>query len=143
MEDERMISFFRFEDLRIYEKVLSYIEWVYETTRLFPDEGLMADMGKRYLNAAHNIAVAIAEGSGRNKQQFVGLLKEARASARECIVLGTSAQRLNFITVERADENRELLIEISKMLGALITSLQKGSRRNDNRMNSDEESMDE
>jgi four helix bundle protein len=133
MDDEKATSFFRFEDLRIYDKALAYIEWVYEVTRFFPETGPMSIIGQRYLNAAHNIATSIAEGSGRNKQQFVVLLKDARAAARECIVLGTAAQRLNYLTIEKADENRELLIEISKMLGALITSLQKSGRRNENR----------
>jgi four helix bundle protein len=133
MEDDRLNSFFRFEDLRIYEKVLSYIEWVYGITNLFPEIESTGGMASRFLNAAQNVAVAIAEGSGRNKPQFVQMLKDARGSVRECLVLGTIAYRLNFISEEKKEENREYLIEISKMLGALITSLQKPGRKNESR----------
>jgi len=59
------------------------------------------------------------------------MLKDARGSVRECLVLGTISYRLNFISEEKMEENREMLIEVSKMLGALITSLQKPSRRDD------------
>ncbi len=139
MEEERTTSFFRFEDLRIYDKALAYVEWVYEVTKLFPETGPIAGIASRYLNAAHDIAVSIAEGSGRNKPQFVMLLKDARASARECIVLGTTTARLHYLSEEKLEENRELLIEISKMLGALITSLQKPIKRNGSRNSYDEE----
>jgi four helix bundle protein len=143
MEDEKIASFFRFEDLRVYEKVLNYVEWVHETVRFFPDQGPASDMGQRFMKAAVDIAVAIAEGSGRNKVQFVVLLKNARACARECLVLGTVSSRMNFISAEHNDENRELLIEISKMLGALITSLEKPCRRNDYRNGHDEPNLEE
>ncbi len=139
MEEERVASFFRFEDLRIYDKSLAYVEWVYDVIRFFPEQGPVAEISKRYLDAACNISVSIAEGSGRNKQQFIGLLKEARAAARECVVLGTTACKLNYLTEEKVAENKELLIEISKMLGALITSLQKGSRRSDSRHSDSDE----
>lgn len=131
MEEERINSFFRFEDLRIYEKTLSYVEWVYSITSLFPEIESTGGIASRFMNAAQNVAVSIAEGSGRNKPQFVQMLKDARGSVRECLVLGTIAYRLNFISEEKMEENRDMLIEVSKMLGALITSLQKPSRRND------------
>ncbi len=141
MEEERNVSFFRFEDLRIYEKVLNYVEWVHAVTELFPEMGTNGGMSSRFFNAAQNIAVSIAEGSGRNKPQFVQLLKEARGAVRECLVLGTIAYRLNFISEQKMEENREMLVEISKMLGALITSLQKPSRRNDVRSDYEEENV--
>lgn len=143
MEEERNSSFFRFEDLRIYEKTLIYVEWVYNLTTLFPETGTMGNLANRFLNAAQNVAVSIAEGSGRSKPQFVQMLKDARGSVRECLVLGTIVYRLNFITEEKNEENRELLIEISKMLGALITSLQKPNRRNEPRAEYEEERITE
>jgi four helix bundle protein len=143
MEDEKMTSFFRFEDLRVYDKVLNYVEWVHGTVRFFPDQGPVSDMGQRFMKAAVDIAVAIAEGSGRNKVQFVVLLKNARAAARECLVLGTTSSRLNFISAEQNEENREMLIEISKMLGALITSLEKPGRRHEYRNGYEEQNPED
>lgn len=139
MEDEKMMSFFRFEDLRIYDKVLSYIEFVHNTTMAMPDSGNAAEIARRFFNASQSIAVAIAEGSGRSKPQFVQLLKEARASVRECLVMGTISGRLLFLSEQQVEENREMIMEISKMLGALITSLQKTTRKSEPRHEYEEE----
>lgn len=148
MEDERNYnqenviinnSFFRFEDLRIYEKTLTYIEWVHETIAVFPDNGIAEDIGSRFMNAAQDVSVAIAEGSGRSKPHFVQILKDARGSVRECLVIGTIVYRLGYISEVRMEENRDLLIEVSKMLGALITSLQKSGRKHENRHDYDED----
>ena len=40
MEDQstKNVAFFRFEDLRVYHRSLDYIDWVYSSTGLFPDE---------------------------------------------------------------------------------------------------------
>ena len=59
----------------------------------------------------------------------------------ECLVLGTIAGRLHYLSDDKTEENRELLIEISKMLGALITSLQKYNRKSESRNEYEEERM--
>ncbi len=117
-------SFFRFEDLRIYHKALDFVDWIQETTTYFNDDSkhnLAAPMFK----AAHNIAINIAEGSARNKSQFVYYLKMAKSSVRECVVYTTIAKKQNLITTEAEEEGRRQLMELTKMIGALIASLQK------------------
>ncbi|MFO8053868.1 MAG: four helix bundle protein [Bacteroidales bacterium] len=124
--EERNFSFFRFEDLRLYEKVLTYIEWVNETTRLFPEldnDGLAA----KFRNASQAIAIGIAEGSGRTKSQFIYHLKLSKSSIRECVVLTTIAHRFGYIGDEALEDSRGQLIELSKMMGALISSLQRSN----------------
>jgi four helix bundle protein len=124
--DDRNFSFFRFEDLRLYDKVLNYIDWVYDTTKLFPEldnDGLAV----QFRNAARSIAVNIAEGSGRTKSQFVYHLKLSKSSIRECVVLTTISYRFGYISEETMEESRGQLIELSKMLGALISSLQRNN----------------
>lgn len=127
MEEEKSYNFFRFEDLRLYDKALTYIDWVFHTTKLFPeiDEN---GLSTKFLNSAEKIALSIAEGSGRNKSQFIYHLKIAKTSIRECIVFSTIAKRFDYISQETEEESRNCLIEISKMLGALISSLQRSSR---------------
>ncbi|MCF8299270.1 MAG: four helix bundle protein [Saprospiraceae bacterium] len=127
MEEERTYNFFRFEDLRLYDKSLKYIEWVFQTTKLFPEIEVNG-LATKFLNSAQNIALNIAEGSGRNKSQFIYHLKLAKTSIRECIVFTTIAKRLDYISEETEEQSRYCLIEISKMLGALISSLQRSSR---------------
>ena len=131
MEYERPTSmFFRFEDLRIYNKALDYVSWVYSNTQSFTDiekQGLTA----KFIATAQNIAINIAEGSGRNKIQFIIYLKLAKSSIRECIVLTSICQKLGFFSEETVEESRTFLVEMTKMLGALIASLQKSERLHD------------
>ncbi|HHW59115.1 MAG: four helix bundle protein [Bacteroidales bacterium] len=126
MEENRPMNFFRFEDLRIYHKTLDFVSWVYNATKPFPDYAsiLRNDM----VEAAQEITINIAEGSGRNKNQFIYYLKMARSSIRKSVVLITIAQKEGFITDDQHEEAKNLLIEISKMLGALISSLQRNKK---------------
>lgn len=127
---EKPFNLFRFEDLRIYHKAIDYVKWVYANTNDFPEEHKEL-LAKAFVEAATKIAVNIAEGSGRNKSQFIYYLKLAKSSIRECVVLSTLSHQLNLFSIEKEDESRNFLIEISKMLGALISSLQRSKRPDD------------
>lgn len=122
--------FFRFEDLRIYHKALDYVNWVFETTSNMPDSA-QCDLKGHFNRAAQNIAIYIAEGSGRNKTQFIYYLKMAKSSIRECIVLSSMASRLHFLNDQSLEESRNSLIEMTKMVGALIASLQRTVKPNE------------
>jgi len=124
---EKPFNFFRFEDLRIYHKSLDYIKWVYANVAEFPAKN-REEIGAAFVKASTNIAVYIAEGSGRNKSQFIYYLKMAKSSIRECVVLSTIAHQNGFLSNEREEDSRNFLIEISKMVGALISSLQRSTR---------------
>ena len=131
METEKQNNlFFRFEDLRLYHKALDYVSWVYSSTELFPDSeknGISA----KFINASQSIAIYIAEGSARNKSQFIVYLKMAKTSRRECVVLSAICQKLNFLSEMSVEESKTTLIELTKMIGALINSLQRSERRNE------------
>lgn len=79
----------------------------------------------RFLTSAQGIALNIAEGSSRNKSQFVYYLKMAKSSVRECVVLSTVAQSRGFISKQSYEESKNQLMEMTKMIGALIGSLQR------------------
>ena len=137
MENEttKDVTFFRFEDLRIYHKSLNYIDWVYNTTMLFPDEQ-SRDLKSRFIAASQSISLYIAEGSARNKSQFVYYLKMAKSSVRECVVFTSVAEKQNYLTETMIEESRNQLMEMTKMLGALIGSLQRTNgnyHKNNNR----------
>lgn len=119
-------TFFRFEDLRVYHKALNYVEWVHMNTSLFP-ENEMQNLTTKFVNAAQAIALQIAEGSSRNKTQFVYYLKMAKSSIRECVVYTAIAKGLNYISEESFEDSRNHLMELTKMIGALIGSLQRSS----------------
>jgi len=93
MTTEQKTTFFRFDDLRIYHKVLDYID------------------------------------NCRSKTQFVYFLKLGKTALRECIVLTTIARRMDLISEADEEVSRSILIEVSKMNRALITSLQKEHKK--------------
>ena len=49
----------------------------------------------------------------------------AKSSVRECVVLSTIAQSRGFISNEAYDDSKNRLMEMTKMIGALIGSLQR------------------
>jgi four helix bundle protein len=124
-EHERPSTFFRFEDLRIYHKALEYVDWVYVMTKNSKDDPFMRSFFERFLTSANGIALNIAEGSSRNKSQFVYYLKMAKSSVRECVVLSTIASSRAFISARDFDDSKNYLMEMTKMIGALIGSLQR------------------
>ena len=134
-ESTKNVTFFRFEDLRIYHKSLDYIDWVYNATMLFPD-GHSKDLKSRFISASQAISLYIAEGSARNKSQFVYYLKMAKSSVRECVVFTSISEKQNCLTESMIEESRNQLMEMTKMLGALIGSLQRTNgnyHKNNNR----------
>jgi four helix bundle protein len=125
LEHEKPMTFFRFEDLRVYHKALEYIDWVYRTARTAGNDPFGKSFFDRYISSANGIALNIAEGSSRNKSQFVYYLKMAKSSVRECVVISTIGQSRGFLTNDGYNESKNQLMELTKMVGALIGSLQR------------------
>lgn len=125
-KSEKTVTFFRFEDLRVYHKSLDYINWLNDVSILYPtdDKTLLI---RRWNQSARNITFFISEGSSRNKSQFIYYLKMAKSAIRECLVCTTIAFRANNLTEAHEDESRGYLMEMTKMIGALISSLQRAS----------------
>ena len=123
-EQENNFSFFRFEDLRIYAKALDYISWVNGVTSSMPDscKNTVADA---FVKSAQGIALNIAEGSARNKAQFVYYLKMAKSTVRECVVYTEIASRIGVMNDADKEYSRSQLMELTKMIGSLVASLQR------------------
>lgn len=134
---EKIGTFFRFEDLRVYHKSMDYINWLQDVTMLFPGND-QSQFVLRFSDSARNIAFYIAEGSARNKSQFIHFLKLAKSSIRECLIFTTLAHKQNNISDSQEEESRQQLMEMTKMIGALISSLQRanGSSHHTNNNNS-------
>ncbi|MCQ2283275.1 MAG: four helix bundle protein [Bacteroidales bacterium] len=127
-EQENNVSFFRFEDLRIYAKAMDYIVWLYGEFADVPSSNREVDCLKEsFLNAAQEIALHTAEGSSRNKTQFLYYLKMAKSSVRECVVFTEIATRRDLFTKESKEYSRNQLMELTKMIGSLIASLQRSN----------------
>jgi hypothetical protein len=89
---------FNFEDLRVYEMVIEFVDVVYKLTDSFPKE-------EKY----------------RLTAQFNRYLQIAQDSIKECVVCSTIARRQNFIKLEDDKSIRVALSQMAKM----ITNLQK------------------
>lgn len=139
-EQENNVSFFRFEDLRIYAKALDYINWVHSVTPQFP-ESCQVSVGDAFLKSAQSIALNTAEGSARNKAQFIYYLKMAKSSVRECVVYTEIASRMGVMNDSDKEYSRNQLMELTKMIGSLVTSLQRSASRDGEEI--DEKAMDD
>jgi four helix bundle protein len=125
-QEEKTVSFFRFEDLRVYAKATDYATWV--TSNVAGDEKHKSLVGA-FCHSAYDIALNIAEGSSRSKSQFDHYLKISKTAIRECVVYTEVAANLGMFTPEQKEQSRELLMELTRMLGALIISLQRSAER--------------
>ncbi len=128
---EKIGTFFRFEDLRIYHKSMDYINWLQDVTMSFPGND-QSQFVLRFSDSARNIAFYIAEGSARNKSQFIHFLKLAKSSIRECLIFTSLSFKQNNISESQEEESRQQLMEMTKMIGALISSLQRASGTSSN-----------
>ena len=111
---------FSFEDLKVYQKALDFVDLTYSLTAKFPQRELYG-LTSQFNRAAVSIALNTSEGSGNTDAQFHKYLQIADDSLRECVTCSTIAFRRNYITSEENEKTRTLLLEIFKM----IKSLQK------------------
>ncbi|HRT14242.1 MAG TPA: four helix bundle protein [Bacteroidales bacterium] len=125
-EQENPISFFRFEDLRIYAKALDYVQWLYEATSTLQTQQSI-NIAEALIKSAQSIALNVAEGSARNKAQFVYYLKMAKSSIRECVVYTEIASKMSVLNDEAREYSRTQLMELTKMIGSLVASLQRST----------------
>lgn len=128
---EKTPSFFRFEDLRVYDKAIDFNCWLLNN---LPSQ--LSDAQQPFANAfcrsANDIALNIAEGSAQPKSQFDHYLKISKTALRECVVYTHIAKQTGIFTEEQSNQARETLMELTRMLGALIISVTRGHQRREN-----------
>lgn len=125
-EVEKTVSFFRFEDLRVYAKATDYASWV---TKVLEGSEKFGSLVGAFSHSAFDIALNIAEGSSRSKAQFEHCLKVAKTAIRECVVYTELAASVQMFDEECKNKSREFLMELTRMVGALIISLTRGGDR--------------
>jgi four helix bundle protein len=110
---------FDFEDLKVYQKALDFVDSVYKITKKFPKEELYI-LTSQFIRASNSIAQNIAEGYGETRPLFLRYAKIAKGSLRECVVCVTIAFRQKYISDKEKNELRYSLAEVSKMLSGLM-----------------------
>jgi len=120
MDEER----FDFENLKVYQKALEYVDFVYEMTGNFPKTEILS-LTDQFKRASISICLNIAEGSGGNKIEFNRFLKITRRSVRECVAITEVSCRQRFISDKVKQRSRSLCSELSRMINGLIKSLKE------------------
>jgi four helix bundle protein len=122
---------FDFENLKVYQKALEYVDFVYEITKNFPKTEVFS-LIDQFKRASISICLNIVEGSGGSKEEFNRFLKIARRSVRECVAITEISYRQKFIDEKIRQRSRSFCLELSKMINGLINSLKKVSKKTPN-----------
>ena len=113
---------FDFENLKVYQKSLDYVDFIYKITKTFPKHEMFS-LTDQFRRAATSICLNIAEGSGGTKPEFTQYLKISRRSVRECIAISEICYRQSYIDGDIKKQSRMFCTEIAKMLSGLMNSL--------------------
>jgi four helix bundle protein len=117
-----------YKDLEVWQMAVSLAEECYRFTADFPREEIYG-MTAQIRRAAVSIAANIAEGYGRDQtRSFIQFLRIAQGSARELETHLIVAERVRLLGSEAAAVLSEKCERISKMLRALIRSLEARSQ---------------
>ena len=103
---------FNFEELKVYQKALDYVDFVYIICDTFPKAEQYC-LTSQYIRAAHSIVLNIGEGAGDANAQFNSYLQIAQDAIKERVVCATIAMRQKFILFEDDDKTRIMLSEIA------------------------------
>ena len=110
-----------YKELIVWQKAILLVNEVYKFTKTFPEDekfGLVSQMRRSSVSIPSNIA----EGWGRmSKKNYIQFLRTARGSLFELETQIIISVDLNFNSNNEKIES--LIVEISKMLNALIRSL--------------------
>ena len=113
----------KYEDLIVWQKAMDLVAEVYRIAKLLPSEELNA-LSNQMRRAAVSIPSNIAEGQERSTtKDFIKYLFIAKGSKAELETQLLICARLQYLTQSQIETAQDLLVEIGKMLNAMIKSL--------------------
>ena len=123
-ENTKPTNFFKFEGLRIYHKSVDFTNAILSlsNTAQTAAQKLIID---QFLNEAGHISANIIEGAGLSKAEFIEYLQKAKSNIGKCVMICTLALKQSLIDETQENDIRNELMELTKMIGALILSFQK------------------
>ena len=128
-ENTKPINFFKFEGLRIYHKSVDFTNAILTlcNTSQTAAHRLLID---QFVNEAGQISANIIEGAALSKVEFTECLQRAKQNIGKCVMLCTLASKQHLIDETQENDIRNELMELTKMIGALIISFQKHDSAN-------------
>ena len=123
-ETTKPTNFFKFEGLRIYHKSVDFTNAILSlsNTPQTPAQKIIID---QFLTEAGYITSNIIEGAGHSKTEFIEYLQKAKSNIGKCVMLCSLALKQSLIDETQESDIRNELMELTKMIGALILSFQK------------------
>ncbi len=112
-----------YRDLSVWQKSMDLVIACYEATKSFPQNERYR-LTSQLQRAAVSIVANIAEGQGRHhRKEFLHHLSIARGSWAELETHIQIAERLNYLTAQKAEQLLSDSEEVGKMLNGLRKSL--------------------
>lgn len=105
---------------------MDLVDLVYATTKTFPKDemyGLSSQLRRSVVSVASNIA----EGSQRNKKEFIHFIMIAYSSLAEVETQIEIAFRQNYLTNESRKSIFDLTAEVGRMLNGLSKNLESST----------------
>jgi four helix bundle protein len=123
-ENTKPTNFFKFEGLRIYHKSVDFTNAILSlsNTAQTAAQKIIID---QFLNEAGHISANIIEGASLSKAEFIEYLQKAKSNIGKCVMICTLALKQSLIDETQENDIRNELMELTKMIGALILSFQK------------------
>ena len=123
-ENTKPTNFFKFEGLRIYHKSVDFTNAILtlcNTCQTAAQKVLI----NQFVHEAGQISSNIIDGSSLSKVEFTDCLQRAKSNIGRCVMLCTLASKQHLIDETQETDIRNELMELTKMIGALIISFQK------------------
>ena len=123
-ENTKPTNFFKFEGLRIYHKSVDFTNAILtlcNTCQTAAQKVLI----NQFVKEAGQISSNIIDGSSLSKVEFTDCLQRAKSNIGRCVMLCTLASKQHLIDETQETDIRNELMELTKMIGALIISFQK------------------
>jgi len=126
----------RFKRLEVWKDAMILVKKVYTVTSSFPESerfGLTSQLQRAIVSVASNIA----EGSGRGTQKdFINFLNHARGSLYEVMTQMEMAATLCYFSRDEIDLIIEDCESLARRINALINSMKRAQRGNEQRATS-------
>ena len=122
-------NFFKFESLRIYHKSIDFANAILSLSDACQTDAqkMLCDL---FFKEAMNISNCLIRGTAGTRAEFIDDLQEAKVSIGKCVALCTLAGKQNLADETQESDIRNELMELTKMIGALILSFQKHDSAN-------------
>ena len=111
-----------YKKLIVWQKSIQLVKLIYQLTQNFPKEelyGLTSQMRRSAVSTPSNIAEGHTRKSNNEFIQFLYIAKSSMAELETQIII---AKELGYINNKNSKKTEELILEILKMLSALIQS---------------------